>query len=474
MNDPIQRDLHARIRRSFLLGLTRQPVVTPPSLDGLLPHGCDPALALLALVGQRQRFAGAPFLTVDAVPDAARRLHEDPRPILPQQVRRALNRLAASVEKSLTASVLPIALRRIGAAGCRPHPFDLPDLARHIKADAANHGLAERAYLALIASDADEDAAKGLLFERITTDNWTTFPKAQRRSFVAGVRRDNPAAGRALIESVWKSEPAPVRATLLEALAVGLGAGDEPFLEKLTADRAESVKQVAVRLIAHMPAAEGFEQRLAEAARCFKRPGQGLGRVMAAIGMGSEGVLTFALPVNLTYAELDRLFSGLPLDALAKAVGVTPTEIIAALPEDQHHACLLLLDSAVASDDGTTVQCIVGARLLASPALSGSVVMPLAIAARLPLEPEMAARLLAAAAWKNAVSGVVDAAGPAGPKDDGRLIFTATLMPREVMSAFIESLAPLPLVATRAAKDFADLILALPARPPTHHAEHAP
>jgi Family of unknown function (DUF5691) len=400
----------------------------PPSLGGLLPHGCDPALALLALVAQRQRFAGAPFLTVDAVPDAARRLHEGPRPILPPQTRRALNRLLASVEKSLTASVLPIALPRISAAGCGPHPFDLPDFARHIKADAANHGLAERAYLALIASDADEDAANGLFFGRITTDNWTTFPKAHRRSFVAGVCRENPAAGRALIESVWKSEPAPIRATLLEALAVGLGADDKPFLEKLTADRAESVKQVAVRLIAHMPAAEGFEQRLAEAARCFKRPSQGLGRVMAAIEMGGEGALAFVLPVNLTYAELDRL--GLPLDALAKAVGVTPTEIIAALPEDQHHACLLLLDSAVVSDDAATVQCIVGTRLLASPALTGSVVMPLATAVRLPLEPDIAARLLAAPAWKTAVSDVVEATGPAGPKDDGRLIFTATLMPR--------------------------------------------
>jgi hypothetical protein len=463
MNDPIHSDLHARIRRSFLLGLTRQPVAAPPALGGLIPRGCDPALALLALVGQRQRFAGAPYLTADAVPDAARRLHEDRRPILPPQARRALNRLGASVEKSLVASVVPIALRRIGAAGCRPHPFDLPQLARHIKTDAKNHGLAERAYLALIASDADEDAAKGLFFERITTDNWTTFPKAHRRWFVADVRRENPAAGRALIESVWKTEPAPIRATLLDALAVGLGADDKPFLEKLAGDRAESVKQVAVRLLARMPDAEGFEQRLAEAARCFKRPNHGLGRVMVAIGMGREGALTFALPVKLTYAELDRLFSSLPLDALAKAVGVTPAEIIAALPEDEYHACLLLLDSAVASDDAATVQCIVGTRLLASRALTGSLVMPLASAARLPLDPDMAARLLAAPAWNNALSGVTEDAGPAGPKDDGRLIFTATLMPREVMPVFIESLAPLPLAATRTAKDFADLILALPA-----------
>src|SRR5262249_5307983 len=155
-------------------------------------------------------------------------------------------------------------------------------------------------------------------------DNWTTFPKGHRRSFVTGLRRANPAAGRALIESVWKTEPAPIRAALLEAFAVGLGEGDKPFLEKMAADRSDSVKQAAVRLLARMPATAGFEQRLAEAARCFKRPSRSVGRVMAAIGMASEGALTFALPVKLTYAELDQLFSGLPLDALAKAVGVTP------------------------------------------------------------------------------------------------------------------------------------------------------
>src|SRR5262245_20991015 len=463
MNDCIAPDIHARIRQSFLLGLSRQPVATPPSLSGLLAQGRDPALALLALAGQRQRFAGAPPLTVDAVPDAARRLHEDPRPILPPPARRALNRLAGSVERSLAGSVLPIALRRIGAAGCRVHPFDLPELARYIKADVENVSLAERAYLALIAPEVDKDAVKALFFDRLTPEHWTTFPRAQRRVFVAGVRRENPAEGRALIESVWKTEPAPVRAALLEALAVGLSADDKPFLEKLATDRADSVKQTAVRLLASMPATEDFNQRVAEAAQCFKRAGKGVGRVMAALGMGGEGRLTFALPGKLTYADVDRLFSGLPIDAVAKAVGVTPAEIIAALPEDEHHVRLLLLDSAVAGDDTATVQCSVGVRLLSSQALTGSVVMPLATAARLPLDPDVAARLLAAPAWKTAVSGVADATAPAGPKDDGRLIFTATLMPREAMPAFAASLGPLPPAAARAARDFADLILALPA-----------
>jgi hypothetical protein len=468
MHDPIPPHLQARIRQAFLLGLARQPVAPPPSLEALLPPGSEPALVLLALMGQRQRFSGPPPAAADAVPDAARVLHADPRPILPPDARRVLHRLARSVEKSLAGDVLTIALRRIAAAGCRPHPFDLPEFARHIKRDTESLGVAERAYLALIATDADEDAAKGLFFDRITTENWTTFPKAQRRLFVADVRRKDPAEGRALIESVWKNEPAPVRAALLDALAVGLGADDKPFLDKLATDRADSVRQVARRLLARMPATEGFEQRLAEAAKCFQRTAGGVSRVMAALGMGGEGGLSFAVPAStLTSPEepaRQRLFTGLPLNALAKAVGVAPAEIITAL-SDSEYVLGLLLDTAVADGDTITVKSIVETLLLASRELTGPFIMPLAMAARVPLDPEVAARFLAGPAWKKAVGDLAVTDAGAGPKDDGRLVSSAALMPREAMPAFIASLDAAPLLAIRAARDFADLILALPDRP---------
>jgi hypothetical protein len=464
MHDPVPSDLQASIRQAFLLGLARQPVAPPPSLTAVLPPGSEPALALLALAGQRQRFAGPPPVAVDAVPDAARRLHEDPRPILPPGARRALNHLTRSVEKSLAGNVLPIALRRIAAAGCRPHPFDLPELTRHIKSDADKLGLAERAWLALTASDPEDDAAKGLFFDRITAENWTTFPKALRRGFIADLRCNDPAGGRALIESVWKTEPAPVRVALVEALAAGLGPDDGPLLEKAATDRADSVRQAAARLLPRVPTAEGLARRLAEAATCFKRTSGAVGRMMAAFGVSGDGALTFTLPFDMsqkTYDERERLFGGLPLDALARAVGVTPDEMIAALPAYEEHLRGLLLEEAEARDDAAASQCIIRASLLASQAVTGSVVMPLATAASGPLEPGAAAHFLATPAWKSALTSL--ASMSAAPKDDGRLVFTATLMPREAMPAFIATLDAAPRSASRAATDFADLILALPA-----------
>jgi len=463
MSGVIDPHIHSRLRQSFLLGLARQPLTAPPALAELLPQGREPALALLALAAQWQRFAGAPSPVADPLPDAARRLHQDIRPILPEPARRALKGLERSVDKAMAGTVLPLALRRIQDAGCRLHPFDLPDFVSHIKSAADNQGLAERAYLALIASESDDEAAKGLFFERITTDNWTTFAKAQRRAFVAGLRRDDPAAGRALIETVWKSEPAPMRAALLDALVVGLGADDQPFLDSLSSDRADSVKQIAAQLLARIADRSERGARLTEAADCFKRAGSFLSK----IGLGSAVTLTFALPVDgLKWQEAEalreRLFGGMPLAALAAAVGTPPDALIAALPAAEHRVLTLLIDAAAAEGDDDTVRGIISARLLASPSLRGHEMQWLAQKARQPLAPDVAERLISSPAWQKAVKELAEAATPAAQKDDGRLVLMTALMPSAAMPALLASLEPLPLGTTRAAKDFADLVLALP------------
>jgi hypothetical protein len=189
---------------------------------------------------------------------------------------------------------------------------------------------------------------------------------------------------------------------------------------------------------------------------------------MAALGMRGEGTLTFAPPGKADPREVTaaqtRLFTRLPLGALATAVGATPAEIVAALPENEMGVLWLLLETARADDDTATVQCIVRTSLLASRALPGQNLTSLAACASVPLDPEAAARFLAGPAWKNVVSDFAGTAASAVPKDDGRFVFTATLMPREAAPAFVAWLGPLHPVTARPARDFTDLILALPDR----------
>lgn len=483
MDDLISAETVARIRQSFLLGLARQPLAVPPSLKpliDLLGPEREPALALLALVGQRQRFVGPAVPPADPPSDIARQMHADPRPILPDAARRALQHLGGSVDKSDASFVLAAALRRVAEAGFRPHPFDLPDLARHLKDDPGAMGVAERAYLALVTRDGEDDGDRTRFYHRITLENWTTFPKAHRRQFVATLRKGDQAAGRALVEGVWKTEPAPVRHALLQAMETGLSADDRPFLDALARDRAETVKQLAARMITCIPGSVDEAERIDAAAKCFApAPRSVAGKLLAAFGgAGSRSPsVMFQMPPHpdgLTTsgseqaARLHRLFAGLSLPALAERVGVSPEAILDAIPFGQHELVWFMIDSALAAGDATMAGRIVSHRLLAAETLPHFLVVALVTRARVTLDPGDAGAFLASPVWAHTVTALRDETrNPSMPPGGGLMVHVATLVPHPAIPAFLASIADLPLAATRAARDFADLVLALGAAAPS-------
>lgn len=135
MSDPISARELGRLRQAMFLGLARKPLAVPERLQSLIAAASErePALKVLALAGQRQRFERPTVEPrAEPVPEAARRLHEDPRPIMPEAARRLLLRLANGVDKGLADAVVCTAVRRAMRAGFRPHPFDLPRLIGHI------------------------------------------------------------------------------------------------------------------------------------------------------------------------------------------------------------------------------------------------------------------------------------------------------------------------------------------------------
>src|SRR5262249_14164700 len=182
----------ARLRQAMLLGLARQPLAVPAPLQPLVAAATparDAALTVLALAGQQQRFERATLERgQDATPEAARQMHADPRPIMPEPARRALLRLASGVDRGAADAVLSAAARHVMRAGFRLHPFDFSRLIGHIKGDARCLGLAERAYLALAGGSGTTDAPN-LLHAEITAENWTTFPKGHRIAFLRATRR---------------------------------------------------------------------------------------------------------------------------------------------------------------------------------------------------------------------------------------------------------------------------------------------
>src|SRR5262249_52719370 len=136
-------------------------------------------------------------------------------------------------------------------------------------------------------------------------------------------------------------------------------------------------------------------------------------------------------------------------------------DVITALASDPQ-VLTTLLDTALADRDIPAAGRLVAAQLLGGQRLSGHTLMQIAIKAPAPLDEATASRLLALPAWQEAVREIAAATTPAAQKDDGRLVFTATLLPRATLPAFVAQLSPLPPGASRAARNFADLVLALP------------
>jgi hypothetical protein len=452
MADPLAGEDSARLRQAFALGLSRQPLTL-----------AIPELAVLALTSQRQRFERPTTAELEPLAEAAVMMHQDDRPLIPDRARRCLLRLVSGARKGADTEIIGAAARRAARAGRRLHPFDLPAMAPYMKAISEMLGLAERAYLALTDRSVTEDAAPSLLNTEIDATIWTQFPKKRRAAFLRRERARDPAAARALLEGVFKSEPALVRAELLGALDVALSADDLPFLGGLVSDRAESVRSTATSLIGRMPGTAAYDARLADAAACFPRA-SGVSKLLA--GVGLTGAVAFKPQKDSNPEALAALFAGLPANAVAEKAGITVAQLLDALPADDVMIVAAFLATATArsgpgSKDATD---LVMHKL--SPDRSGAypngyALKQLAAALGDPLPAGFALDLLASQKWQAALARFAAENAPPSIKDDGTLVTTAAMLPAEAMPRFIETLTPLPPHVTRTPCDFCEFVIAM-------------
>ncbi len=94
--------------------------------------------------------------------------------------------------------------------------------------------------------DAEPDPAIG-------PETLAELGKAERVAALRAVRADDPARGRALLDTLLPDLDAATRTDLLGCLAVGLGPDDEPLLETALDDRSKNVRRVAISLLDGLP-----------------------------------------------------------------------------------------------------------------------------------------------------------------------------------------------------------------------------
>ena len=277
-----------------LVGTDRR---TPPAAGDFTAPGDSPAAALLSsaalmsawrragsagsaysaeLVGEQdaEGAEGAEGAKGAEGPDAApvaKSAAVDARPLLPSATAARLTALVASRSEAL-----PEYLGAAAKTGCRAPAELLPPLF-----DYARGSIAVRADLMKLAGPRGTWLAK-------QNQQWSTFtryaaapdPEAwlsdkphERIGYLTWFRGKDPASARELVEQVWTQSgqsglsagglSAETRAAYVEALGVGLGPEDEPFLESALDDKSRQVRAEAVRLLATLPSSRFAERMVA-------------------------------------------------------------------------------------------------------------------------------------------------------------------------------------------------------------------
>jgi len=177
---------------------------------------------------------------------------------------------------------------------------------------------------------------------RAADDVWRTGTAGRRRAWLEGARRADPAAARSLLEAGWAREAPVDRATLLDALAVGLGGDDEAFLEGCLDDRRGDVRGVAVRLLALVPGSAYRRRAAARGATALQRERHVLRRRIAVTVPAERDAAMGRDQVPAPPAQAGRGTSGgrgpgawlltevvaaAPLDTWTPALGATPGEV---------------------------------------------------------------------------------------------------------------------------------------------------
>lgn len=256
---------------------TEKPWILPPDNEAGEPVNTmlQQAFALAApdASGQLLRLAGALSVcrragwVAPAVPVEAAAL---PAPA-PAETRQAApdawgNLLSAVLSQGPLRLQIQL-LQAMNAAGLHAPPLLLPDLLQQGRGSVAMRAsllpaLGERGRW-LAAHNPEWAYACGAEEKADSDTHWQHGSLDQRCAVLLAERATDPAKARERLAADWASLPGKDRAVLIQALATGLQAEDEAFLnQQLAKDRAQDVRRAAADLLAALPGS-AYSQRMA-------------------------------------------------------------------------------------------------------------------------------------------------------------------------------------------------------------------
>lgn len=329
MTMDFSRPALARMRQAMLLGLAHNA----------LPKGRD-ALTTLSLVAARRRCDRLALPSSDSAiaraPDGI-----DRAGLLPEAARAALLRLFAGKDGKSSDSIAAATARVIKSSGLKVHPFDYARLEGFIAQFAGDMGPQERTWLTAV-RPASKLALPSYDDAPVDEHNLAQAGKAQKLSFLRALRQRDPAKAVSLIKQVLPHESAGTRVELIGLLGIGLGDSDRSFLEEVVTDRAQSVREAALMLLARLPGTSAHDQKLAQLKDRIEAKKAGLLRRRVVFSLRSSPKPQTAFDPLQGLNESTEWVEGLPLAEIAGLFGVTVDELIAGSVESPVLGHLLL------------------------------------------------------------------------------------------------------------------------------------
>jgi len=301
----------ALLDAAALMTAARRAGVLPAAGVAVPPAAATETAAELPAGATRLiRRLGSPQLLADLLTEAASRGYRAPAPLLPFLLD------VAARDKALRRAVAAVlGTRGRWLAQYRPDWQQVADTGWPDQAAAG-------------AGAAGDPAGPGV---------WETGSRARRHAYLAALRDRDPAAARELLAASWAQETGPDREVLLALLADGLSADDEAFLEQAVDDRKESVRNVALGLLASLPDS-AYQRRAAQRAASLLRLEQrGARRRLIASPPERADAATIRDGISPTPPEpatsvpawlLIQAIAAAPLSEWVTAFGMDPGQIV--------------------------------------------------------------------------------------------------------------------------------------------------
>jgi hypothetical protein len=239
-----------------------------------------------------------------------------------------------------TARALALALEK---QRLRLHPFDLPKLDGFVRRYAERLGATAQYW---IQRDTPTQQIHGFFDgEELTSEAWTEGHLRKRVKFLKDLRKQDPEAGRRLLEKSWPSENPDSRVQLLSTLQIGLSTDDMPFLDSIQKDRAPRVRTIVQRLIGSIAGKSSENPALAACMERIQKSKTGI--------LKKRVALKLELPATVKEHEANRWiqeqFADVTLDEFARACELTESELVEAFEKDNN---LLFALALMASREG--------------------------------------------------------------------------------------------------------------------------